>query len=66
MRKLFFLIALLLLTIVTFAQHLALMDSVRGLRYCEIIVVTGNLPKLKATVYNTIGCNSCPNDQWKN
>jgi hypothetical protein len=28
-------------------------------------MVTGNLPKLKASVYNTLGCNACPSDQWK-
>jgi haloalkane dehalogenase len=65
MRKIFLFIAAMFLFALSFAQNLVLQDSVHGLRYCEIIVVTGNLPKLKATVYNTIGCDSCPNDQWK-
>lgn len=39
-------------------------DRVRGARYCEILVVTGSLTKLTATVYNTLGVNSCPATQW--
>lgn len=38
--------------------------NVRGARYCEILVVSGKLTDLTATVYNTLGCNSCPADQW--
>jgi hypothetical protein len=65
MPKIFLFVTVLFLSAGLFAQNLVLQDSVHGLRYCEIIVVTGNLPKLKATVYNTIGCNNCPADQWK-
>ncbi|WP_020606565.1 hypothetical protein [Spirosoma spitsbergense] len=39
-------------------------DRVRGARYCEILVVTGPLTKLTASVYNTLGLNSCPASQW--
>ena len=47
------------------AQDLVLKDSVRGAKYCEIVVVTGSLPKLIATVYSTFGCSECGSDQWK-
>ncbi|ADB39726.1 hypothetical protein [Spirosoma linguale] len=40
-------------------------NQVRGARYCEILVVSGKLNDLTATVYNTLGCNSCPASQWK-
>lgn len=40
-------------------------SNVRGARYCEILVVSGKLTDLTATVYNTIGCNDCPAAQWK-
>ncbi len=40
-------------------------SNVRGARYCEILIVSGRLTNLTATVYNTLGCNSCPADQWK-
>jgi hypothetical protein len=65
MKKIFISVAAVFLSAALFAQGLVIKDSVRGMRYCEIIVVTGNLPKLKATVYNTIGCNSCPPEQWE-
>ena len=47
------------------AQALVLKDSVRGSKYCEIVIVTGSLPKLIATVYSTFGCSECSTDQWK-
>jgi len=81
MQKIFLFITILFLTVTScssskkttknnkneqvIAQNLVMQDSVHGMRYCEIIVVTGNLPTLKATVYNTIGCNTCPQGQWK-
>ncbi len=65
MRKIFLFGVIVFLTGKSMAQPLVLKDSVRGLRYCELIVVTGNLPKLTATVYSTFGCNDCPSDQWK-
>lgn len=40
-------------------------NGVRGARYCEILVVSGRLTNLTATVYNTLGCNDCPSAQWK-
>lgn len=41
------------------------MDHVRGKRYCEILVVSGKITGLTATVYNTLGCNDCPSEKWK-
>ena len=38
--------------------------NLRDARYCEVLVVTGNFLKAKAAVYNTIGLNECPADQW--
>ena len=40
-------------------------DNVRGKRYCEIFIFSGGLTDLTATVYNTLGCNEFPEDQWK-
>jgi hypothetical protein len=34
-------------------------------RYCEIIELKGTPPDAKATVWNTIGLNKCPADQWE-
>lgn len=65
MQKIFVFALALILPAASFAQDLVLKDSVHGLRYCETIIVTGNLPKLTATVYSTLGCNVCPMDQWK-
>jgi hypothetical protein len=41
------------------------MSGVRNNRYCEILIVSGKIGKLEATVYNTIGCNDCPKNLWK-
>lgn len=40
-------------------------EKVRNQRYCEIFLVQGGPLKLKATVYNTIGCSDCPEDEWQ-
>lgn len=43
------------------------MVGARNARYCEILLVKGNNPlKLVASVYNTLGCNECPDSIWKN
>jgi hypothetical protein len=39
--------------------------NVRGARYCEVLIVRGNVFGLTATVYNTLGCNECPSDAWR-
>ena len=49
----------------SFSDNIRMKDRVRGSRYCEILVVTGNIFKLTATVYNTLGCNDCQPDQWE-
>jgi len=38
--------------------------EVYGQRYCEIFVVKGNVTDLEAAVYNTLGCNDCPQEVW--
>lgn len=42
------------------------MEAVRGQRYCEILAVSGGIGNMTATVYNTLGCNDCPEAVWKN
>ena len=42
------------------------MVSVRSARYCEILIVSGGITNMVATVYNTMGCNNCPETVWKN
>ena len=41
------------------------LDHARGRRYCEILVVKGKPGSITATVYNTLGCNDCPDAKWK-
>jgi hypothetical protein len=33
-------------------------------RYCEFLVLTGEVPDAKVTVFNTIGLNDCPQGKW--
>ena len=40
-------------------------DQVHGARYCEVLLVTGRLNRIEATVYNTLGLNECPEDLWQ-
>jgi haloalkane dehalogenase len=40
-------------------------EHVHGARYCEVLLVTGRLNKIEATVYNTLGLNECPAEQWQ-
>jgi hypothetical protein len=42
------------------------MVGVRSERYCEVLTITGSMNNLVATVYNTVGCNDCPENVWKN
>jgi hypothetical protein len=39
-------------------------DGLRDRRYCELIVVKRDGLHLKATVYNTLGLNDCPQEKW--
>ena len=38
--------------------------GIHGRRYGEVLLVTGGLTHLAATVYNTLGLNDCPQDLW--
>jgi len=40
-------------------------SDLRDARYCEVIVVTGRLNDIEGAVYNTIGLNDCPAEQWE-
>ena len=40
-------------------------DQVHGARYGEVLLVTGRLNRIEATVYNTLGLNDCPDDLWR-
>lgn len=40
-------------------------SNLRDTRYCEVIVVTGRLNEIEGAVYNTIGLNDCPAEQWE-
>lgn len=42
------------------------MIGVRNKRYCEILTISRNHLDMIATVYNSIGCNNCPEISWKN
>ncbi len=42
-----------------------LREQMHGARYGEVLLVTGRLPRLEATVYNTLGLNDCPDDLWQ-
>jgi hypothetical protein len=35
-----------------------------GKRYCEYLIVTGKLPDLTGSVWNTYGLNTCPQKLW--
>lgn len=41
-------------------------DSMHNQRYCEIVLVKVSIPNVTISVYNTIGINACPEEQWKN
>ena len=40
-------------------------DHLRNVRYCEILLVTRHGLSATAAVYNTLGLNDCPEQQWK-
>lgn len=42
------------------------MIGVKDKRYCEILTISKNNFNIEATVYNSIGCNTCPEISWKN
>ena len=69
MKKLFSVLFVFVLSVIgvsaqSYSRESGLIENVRGLRYCEIIVVKGRFRNLKATVYTTMGKNDCPADRW--
>lgn len=49
----------------TATTNTAKSDSMRGGRYCEVLVVNAVDGKISADVYNSWTLNDCPEDQWK-
>ena len=47
------------------ASRFTLREQMHGARYGEVLLVTGRLNRIKATVYNTLGLNECPDDLWQ-
>ena len=45
--------------------HLTMGEQAHGARYGEVLLVTGRLNRVEATVYNTLGLNDCPDDLWR-
>src|SRR5215218_3642934 len=47
------------------ASPFTLREQMHGARYGEVLLVTGRLNRIEATVYNTLGLNECPDDLWQ-
>src|SRR5215212_2532159 len=47
------------------ASRFTLREHLHGARYGEVLLVTGRLNRIEATVYNTLGLNECPDDVWR-
>ena len=47
------------------ASRFTLREQMHGARYGEVLLVTGRLNRIEATVYNTLGLNECPDDLWR-
>ena len=70
MRRALFFAAWLLLDRSAFAQSssdsgMKEADHLRNVRYCEIFVGTHHGFSASAAVYNTLGLNHCPEEQWR-
>jgi hypothetical protein len=46
-------------------SRFTLREQMHGARYGEVLLVTGRFIRIKATVYNTLGLNDCPDDLWR-
>jgi hypothetical protein len=46
-------------------SRFTLREQLHGARYGEVLLVTGRLNRIEATVYNTLGLNECPDDVWR-
>jgi hypothetical protein len=56
---------LILFLTITSSMGLAQISDLRGQRYCEILIGEGKLLKgIRFDVYNTIGLNLCPQEEW--
>jgi len=40
-------------------------DGLRGVRYCEVLMISLVNQQFQADVYNSLGFNDCPQDQWE-
>ena len=59
--KIFF----ILIFTITSTLGLAQISDLRGQRYCEVLIGEGNLLQgIGFDVYNTIGLNLCPQEEW--
>jgi haloalkane dehalogenase len=47
------------------SSRMTLREGTHGARYGEVLLVTGHLNRVEATVYNTLGLNDCPDDLWR-
>ncbi|HEX5499456.1 MAG TPA: hypothetical protein VFX03_09525, partial [Thermomicrobiales bacterium] len=47
------------------AARFKVREGMHGARYGEVLLVTGHLNRIEATVYNTLGLNDCPDDLWR-
>src|SRR3954465_3278843 len=45
--------------------NVARREQMHGARYGEVLLVTGRLNHIEATVYNTLGLSDCPDDLWR-
>jgi haloalkane dehalogenase len=46
-------------------SRFTLREQLHGARYGEVLLVTGRLNRIEATVYNTLGLTECPDDLWQ-
>ena len=46
-------------------SRFTLREGMHGARYGEVLLVTGRLNRIEATVYNTLGLNECPDELWQ-
>ena len=58
-------IFLILIFTITSTLGLAQISDLRGQRYCEALISEGNLLQgVRFDVYNNIGLNLCPQEEW--
>lgn len=56
---------LILILSIASSMGLAQISDLRGQRYCEVLIGEGKLLKgITLDVYNTIGLNLCPQEEW--